>query len=654
MEQGTEWSTTGIISRLLDNERVPLKAQSFETTDDHFDSSRASQQSFQLDHTGHTSGSSTPIYPQERRRSSQRSRKTYNSDADVDLPASGSRFGSPCVCIGLAACRASMFVLGGITTCLLTRWQCGELLEDVVTQADLDKQERLQGTQHRLLQELQHRLNGLQLRRQLLKQAEPGSEADIRLRAFYCKTFRRGKNAISSRLPQPTASQSGEQQIALQELTNMIERLESSSSVHMIYGDIVSYTEMHSLPVVQHTSPQHLSKGPPALSNSAKAPDSRALGQIDSSGSHWPNWRPRLHHEPQQRGHPRRLSSRWAFVMMAHDAPHDTEEHLWGVLPVARALQRLSSYPLIVLTNKTHFQDGTDVTRNLRKLNAIVHPIREVDMPAKLAAHKMTPTWKVAYWKLQIWTLLDYEKLIWLDSDAIIFRSIDWLFERDWMWAQRDDWFCKLNQTGVCSGIMLAFPNLADFNGLLQYARTKHSLPGGDQQLISEYFARTNRPINLLSDLEASFGQCLGKAPTPYLNPDRTPVWGVWSVPSFVHKSGGWENTNNNVYNNVCFSINMTRQHYRVGKTVVNVCQFHPLGSYWRDLYCDAAAQLRLRLVDVGAYCNDDCWYRGLQPPGPGGAAAEACGPLNATLPNAAYYGQSVGWPQPEEPSFVI
>jgi len=339
--------------------------------------------------------------------------------------------------------------------------------------------------------------------------------------------------------------------------------------------------------------------------------------------------------------------------MMAHDAPHDTEEHLWGVLPVARALQRLSSYPLVVLTNKSRFQDGTDVS-SLRKLNIIVHPIREVDMPAKLAAHKMTPTWKVAYWKLQIWTLTQYEKLIWLDSDAIIYRSIDWLFERDWMWAQRDDWFCKLNQTGVCSGIMLSFPNPADFNGLLQYAKTKNNLPGGDQQLISEYFAMTNRPINLLSDLEASFGQCLGKAPTPYLNPDRKPVWGVWSVPSFVHKSGGWGNTNNNVYNNVCFSVNMTRQHYMIGKTVVNVCQFHPLGSYWRDLYCDAAAQLRLRLVDVGAYCNDDCWYRGLQPPGPGGAAAEACGPLNATIPSAAYYGQTVGWPLPELPTFVI
>eukprot|EP00419_Tripos_fusus_P017604 CAMPEP_0172750990 /NCGR_PEP_ID=MMETSP1074-20121228/150676_1 /TAXON_ID=2916 /ORGANISM="Ceratium fusus, Strain PA161109" /LENGTH=548 /DNA_ID=CAMNT_0013583219 /DNA_START=1 /DNA_END=1647 /DNA_ORIENTATION=+ len=548
-----------------------------------------------------------------------------------------------------------MFILGGITTYLLMRWQCGELLQEVVAQADLDKQERLQGSQHRLLQKLQERLNGLQLRRQLLKlQAEPGSEADARLRALYCREVQRGKKTNSSNLPRPVPIQREVWQIAIEELTDVIKRLENSASVTMVYGDIIRYTEIHSLPVVQHTLPHNTTEGSPTLPNSAQVLAKGASGQTHPAGNHWRGWRPRLHHEPQQRGHPRRLSSRWAFVMMAHDGPHDTEEHLWGVLPVARALQRLSSYPLIVLTNKTHFQDGTEVASAFRTINTIVTPIREVDMPARLAAHKMTPTWKIAYWKLQIWTLTEYEKLIWLDSDAIIYRSIDWLFERDWMWAQRDDWFCKLNQTGVCSGIMLAFPSVADFNGLLQYAKTKHSLPGGDQQLIAEYFAKTQRPIKLLSDLEASFGQCLGKAPTPYLNPDGTPVWGVWSIPSFVHKSGGWGNTNNNVYNNVCFSINMIRQRYWVGKAVINICQFHPLGSYWRDLFCDAAAQLRLRLADVGSYCNDACWYRGLQPPGVSGAAAAACGPLNATLPSGVYYGQRIGWPQPEMPNFVI
>jgi len=687
MEQGSEWSQaiTGGRGSDRDSETAPLNVQSSDV-DDLISWSRGSQVSSSQLQPELSNGSAkgadntTSVVHRESSRQLQRqqTRKKYASpDADSESIVTLSPEGTWYACIGLSACRICMFVLGGIATCLLVRWQCGELLGEVASQADLDEQEKLQGAQHRLLEELQLRVNSLQLRRHLLKlQAEPGTRptaADAHLHKLYCQTIRRSKGSFPSRLPRQGE---GEGHVTLQELTDVIKRLEDSASVQMIYGDIIRYNEVQKQPLLAQALTRHADTLP-TLQSHASATTGSALRHAGLAGRHSRSLRPQLQlpwqqqqqqqqlnlqyphagglqHRSWQARHPRRLSSRCAFIMMAHDGPHDIEEHLWGVLPMARALQRLSSYPLVILTNKSRFLDGTDVVSSLRKLNAFVHPIREVDMPAKLAAHKMTPTWKIAYWKLQIWTLTEYEKLVWLDSDAIIYRSLDWLFQRNWMWAQRDDWFCKLNQTGVCSGIMLVFPNQADFEGLLQYAETKQVLPGGDQQLITEYFARTNRPISLLSDLEASFGQCLGKAPTPYLNPDGKPVWGVWSVPSFVHKSGGWENTNNNVYNNVCFNINMTRQHYRVGKTVVNICQFHPLGAYWRDLFCDAAAQMGLRLVDIGAYCNDACWYRGVQPPGPGGSAAEACGPLNATLGSDAYYGRSVGWPQPEEPSFVV
>merc|ERR1712113_405952 len=114
---------------------------------------------------------------------------------------------------------------------------------------------------------------------------------------------------------------------------------------------------------------------------------------------------------------------------------------------------------------------------------------------------------------------------------------------------------------------------MSDYTGLLRYAEEMEEMVDGDQQLISNYFARVRKmPINLLSDLEASFGQCIGRAKTPYINSDGTAVNGVWNVPSFVHKSGGWGDTNGNVYSNVCFSPNMTLQHYTVGSTTLNVC----------------------------------------------------------------------------------
>jgi len=261
-------------------------------------------------------------------------------------------------------------------------------------------------------------------------------------------------------------------------------------------------------------------------------------------------------------------------------------------------------------------------------------------------------TWEVAFWKLQIWRLTQFEKLIWLDSDSLVSRSIDWLFQRPGMWAQRDDWYCRLKQSNVCSGIMMVYPDLADYDGLLEYAQTLKELPSGDQQLISQYFInKRHSAFNLLSDVDAAFGQCLGKAPTPYLNHDRSPVWGFWSVPAFVHKSGGWQNANDEEYSNVCFSINVTRQRYVVGNITINVCHFHPLGTYWRSHFCEAARILALRSPEVAVYCQDSCFYLGKKSQFADwedwnvGSTRDLCGSLSTTIRYLDYNARLVGWP---------
>ncbi|CAK0882626.1 unnamed protein product [Prorocentrum cordatum] len=173
----------------------------------------------------------------------------------------------------------------------------------------------------------------------------------------------------------------------------------------------------------------------------------------------------------------------WAYVTMAYDPPGSGEERLLAVLALARALQQLSAYPLLVLTNATEFSDGSPVRESLQLVNAVVMPLLEVELPPH---YKFDfDHWRYAYWKLQIWTLTDYEKLIWLDADSILYRSVDWLFQESWMWAQRDDWFCVGEQNAMCSGIMLLFPSVDDYNGLLDYASSA-DMPKGDQQLIWE------------------------------------------------------------------------------------------------------------------------------------------------------------------------
>merc|ERR1712083_657538 len=106
---------------------------------------------------------------------------------------------------------------------------------------------------------------------------------------------------------------------------------------------------------------------------------------------------------------------------------------------------RFSDYPLVVLTNSTHLPDGVPLGQALERLNAQVLPLQD-RWPSLATSKELKPLHRFAYLKLQIWLLTQYEKLIWLDTDAILVRSIDWLFERQPIWGQRDDPLCQFRE----------------------------------------------------------------------------------------------------------------------------------------------------------------------------------------------------------------
>lgn len=334
-----------------------------------------------------------------------------------------------------------------------------------------------------------------------------------------------------------------------------------------------------------------------------------------------------------------------AYVMMAYDQPGLPSVHLYGCLAMARSVKLLSKYPLVVLTNSTHLPDGTEVKKAFNALGAEVLPLKKVPIPDQLNAQAQFEWWIVAWWKIQAWALTQFEKVIWLDSDALLVRSMDYLFDRDWMWAQRDDWDCKLNQADMCSGMMLLFPSFADYNGILDFAKSATAdLTKGDQKVIHQYFSvYTRRPINLLSDIEAAFGQCIGTAHPLYIQADRRDVPGVWNIPSFVHKSGGWADKDSSSFN-ICFQHNVTRQIFKVAANLINICHFHPLGEIWRARFCEAVAAAGMRDPSATSYCTDDCYVRGLPRP-EWTKIGVKCGPLNTGMAALQYDARLPGHP---------
>jgi len=300
---------------------------------------------------------------------------------------------------------------------------------------------------------------------------------------------------------------------------------------------------------------------------------------------------------------------RRAYAMMAFDLPGMPIRNLWEVMAMANVISEVSSYKLIVLTNTTHWPDGTSVLDSFAKVNAEVRPVVRVAVPLHvLREHRDMPcenegSRKICanqFNKLQIWSLVDYDKLVWLDADGILTRSADHLFELPGTWAQQNNWDCgethgswwsswwsvakppddwERQSDQVCSGMLVLEPSQNTYDGLVAHLAHMPSALDGDQQVTAEYFGKSAK---LLNASVASFGQCLGRT----IPKNTTPI--------FVHKSE-WHNS--------CF---------RHDAKPID-CRDNPLGVYWRHHFCKGARKAGVGGEEVDFFCGsvaDKLWDR--------------------------------------------
>lgn len=294
-----------------------------------------------------------------------------------------------------------------------------------------------------------------------------------------------------------------------------------------------------------------------------------------------------------------------AFATLAIDeGGYRGASALWQVLPIARALQRFQSrFPLLLLTNVERFPDGQSVNATLPALGVQVLRADAVPIPEQVGQTFKYGYWRQAWAKLQIWRLTQYERILWMDSDAILTRNMDFVFDRQGMWMMRDTWMCRMDTAKPCSGLMLLQPSEDTYQGLLKYAGTLQKLSMADQELIVRYFRSVAKTqLRTFEHLEASFGHCLGMVPG-INSSEISAKWGFespWRLPAFVHKSST---------GNECFSFDVARQVRWVDGSRMNICHYHPLGAYWRDAFCSATRALKVSTDSVAKFCDDAEWY---------------------------------------------
>merc|ERR1712048_1112175 len=170
------------------------------------------------------------------------------------------------------------------------------------------------------------------------------------------------------------------------------------------------------------------------------------------------------------------------------------------------------------------------------------------------------------------------------------------------MGGQKDAWACSTQkdvEDWLCSGLVLLEPSEETYWSLRKYAETTSSewWKQGDQKLIRDYFKEVlDKPVKLLNLTDAAFGKCLSSIPSILGDNLNLPL----TIPAFVHKSS---------VQNECFSFITAKQLVEIDGSLVNTCQYHPLGPYWRDLFCEALLIIGSGTNATDVFCDDFLYY---------------------------------------------
>ena len=171
--------------------------------------------------------------------------------------------------------------------------------------------------------------------------------------------------------------------------------------------------------------------------------------------------------------HGRRLTSQKsdeAYVTMLYG---DSPEFILGVRVLALSIRNSKTEKdLVILCT----QDVTEVTREVLLNDGwIVKSVNYMKTPYKNSAF---------FTKLLIWTMTEYKKVFYIDSDAIVLQNIDHVFQCGN--------FCAVyrHSDRFNAGILVVKPSLEVFSDMKSKLGDLDSYDGGDQGFVNVYFQR--------------------------------------------------------------------------------------------------------------------------------------------------------------------
>ncbi|KAL4332378.1 hypothetical protein GQ457_07G025570 [Hibiscus cannabinus] len=174
---------------------------------------------------------------------------------------------------------------------------------------------------------------------------------------------------------------------------------------------------------------------------------------------------------------------------------HSSESYVCGAITLAQSLLKTgTNRDLVLLLDRSITEPKREALKaagwQLRFIKRIRNPRAEKDSYNEYN-----------YSKFRLWQMTDYDKVIFIDADILVLKSIDLLFHFPQMTATGNDvWIFN-------SGIMVIEPSNCTFKLLMNKRKEIFSYNGGDQGFLNEVFVwwhRLPRRVNFLKNFWAN------------------------------------------------------------------------------------------------------------------------------------------------------
>ncbi|GKT49180.1 glycogenin-1 [Colletotrichum spaethianum] len=141
--------------------------------------------------------------------------------------------------------------------------------------------------------------------------------------------------------------------------------------------------------------------------------------------------------------------------------------------------------------------------KSIAKLRAVFDHVIPVSAMTALSTSNLDiigrPDLHATMTKIQLWSLTQFRRVLYLDADTLVMSNLDHLFD-----LPEAIYFAAAPEIGFpdCfnSGVMLLRPDTATYNELTRFASRVDSFDGGDQGLLNVFFGdgTRNHPSTLL------------------------------------------------------------------------------------------------------------------------------------------------------------